>query len=142
MLCHQLFIQTENTSIGCRSTPGPAVLPLVHRPQPPQSPGENINMIYALKSQHIPDSERRRIARLISDGRAAALAQDDRVIHVCDTKAGEKYHCVYCCRTVRKWCKLESVRFDHDVNQGCLGSDQGLPGITNPHRVTTYCLEP
>lgn len=98
-------------------------------------------MIYALNTKDVSAHERRGIARRIRDGQTDILAQDERIVHVCDTRVGEKYLCVYCFKTVRKWWKLERVRFDHDKNDGCLGSDKGLPGITNPNSVTAICPE-
>ena len=41
-------------------------------------------MIYALNTQDLSDRERRLIARLIQDGQTDSLAQDQRIVHVCD----------------------------------------------------------
>lgn len=96
-------------------------------------------MIYALNTLDVSNHERREIARNIRDERSDILNRDTKIVHVCDINVGEAYICVYCFKTVGKWFKLDRFRFDHAHNEGCLGSDSGLPGIVNPRGVTTIC---
>ena len=96
-------------------------------------------MIYALNTRDISDHERREIARHIRDDRSDILRRDIRIVYACDTNVGEDYLCIYCMKTVRKWWRLDRVRFDHAKGEGCIGSDHGLPGIVNPTGVTTVC---
>lgn len=94
-------------------------------------------MIYALKTRDVSDHERRVIARHIRDDHTDILTQDKKVVLVRDTKVGEgRYYCVYCMKKVHKWWNRDRVRFDHAKDEGCLGSDKGLPGIENPRSVT------
>ena len=97
-------------------------------------------MIYALNTRDISDHERREIARQIRDDQHDILSRDIKVVHVCDTKVGEGiYYCVYCMKDVHKWFRLDRISFHHDKDEGCHGSDSGLPGIENPIGVTTTC---
>ena len=94
-------------------------------------------MIYALKTRDVSDHERRVIARHIRDCQKDILSQDKKVVLVRDTKVGEgRYYCVYCMKRVHKWWYQGRICFHHTKNEGCLGSDQGLPGIENPRGVT------
>ncbi|MDE0682624.1 MAG: hypothetical protein OXI63_06905 [Candidatus Poribacteria bacterium] len=94
-------------------------------------------MIYALNTLDVSDHERRVIARQIRDGRSDILGRDRRVVLVRNTKVAEgHYYCVYCMKRVHKWWRNDRIRFDHAKDEGCLGSDKGLPGIVNPRNVT------
>ena len=99
-------------------------------------------MIYALKTRDVSDHERRLIARALRDDKAFPAELDKKIIHVCDTKVGDnRYFCIYCLGKVHKWYYRKSVSFHHGtgIGKGCLGGDNGIPGIENPLGATTTC---
>ena len=98
-------------------------------------------MIYALDTRDVSDHERREIARRIRDNEHDALKQDTRIVHVCDTNVGEECICIYCSKNVHKWYRHEKASFHHAYDEGCLESEQGLPGIENPYGVTAVCQD-
>ena len=96
-------------------------------------------MIYALITTDISDHERRIIARKIRDDQSDFGCLAEKVIHVRDTKVGKGHHrCIYCFKRVFKWYRNDTVLFQHEPLEGekCLGTDNGLTGIINPHGVT------
>lgn len=94
-------------------------------------------MIYALNTLDVSDHERRVIARQIRDGQVDNLSEDKKVVLVRDTNVGQgRYYCVYCMKSVYKWWYQGRICFHHAKDEGCLGSEKGLPGIENPRGVT------
>ena len=98
-------------------------------------------MIHALNTRDVSDHERRQIARQIRDGQDKILECDDRVVLARDVNEGvnegEEYHCIYCMENVYMIYGVKNrVRFQHLKNEGCMGSEKGLPGIENPPNVT------
>ena len=97
-------------------------------------------MIYALNTRDISDHERRQVARNMRDDKHDILSRDIKVVHVCGTEKGKpNYLCVYCLEPVHRWHKLDQNSFHHAKDEGCHGSDLGLPGIENPIGVTISC---
>ena len=95
-------------------------------------------MIYALITQDVSDHERRVIARLIRDDKHHLLKIEKKVVNVLETAVGEgHFYCIYCAGRVFKWYYRDSVSFRHQIDAGCAGTEKGLPGIVNPHNVTT-----
>lgn len=98
-------------------------------------------MIYALNTRDISDHERREIARQIRDGKDEILSRDIKIVHVCNTTKGDSnYLCVYCLKPVHRWNNQKQNSFHHAIDEGCNGSDLGLPGIKNPIGITAPCL--
>ncbi len=94
-------------------------------------------MIYALNTQKMPSQSRRELALHIKNGRDSDLLENPSVVVARGVAVGEgRFYCIYCNRRVFKWWLNGNVKFYHQRNEGCLGTDKGLPGIVNPRRLT------
>lgn len=97
-------------------------------------------MIYALKSLAVTDDERREMAGIIEPKQGEVLRFDLRVVYVCDVRVADySYFCIYCKAGVHHFHKSGSHSFFHDKEEGCLGTDIGLPGFVNKRGVVAYC---